>query len=620
MSMAERIATMGLPQLAFGNRILCPAIALFASLLLGGGTKAGFLSDALLQAVCIPLLLLAIYRWVPYERGQAGAGDARMALGLIGFLVALFLIQLVPLPPGVWTLLPGRQAIAETWALTGRERPWLPLTVAPDATWFALLSLIPSVAVFLGALQLGYGDRRRIMIAFVVFGTCSAFLGLLQVAQGETSRLRPFEFTNLSEAVGLFANRNHFATLLCTTMVPAAVLAALASERLSGTASGPADYSRAIVAAMASFITIMVLFSAIVMARSRAGLGLMLVAIFAGVVLTAPMAKLNRKNKGNRWLLVAGFVVAMMLAGQFALFRMLERFATDPGADGRIPFARNTIEAAKAFMPFGSGIGTFVPVYGTYEKVDDAYASYANRAHNDFLEAWLETGAFGIILLTVFLAWLILRAMAIWGKGLSQATRTDVLLARAALVVVLLIVVHSLLDYPLRTGAISSLFAFCCALLLPPPAPLQQQSDSEEFARHHAVRRERHAVPERPLSPMVPAASAEPAPWQEHPQRWVPPASTTVGAPNVAAPLPLPAGPPPLPGITAAQQPVSPAASAAQAEQADWLVQVAAATSTGQPGTPPTQAPRGSDWTDAASWPEQWRARGAKDKPPDPEK
>ena len=41
-------------------------------------------------------------------------------------------------------------------------------------------------------------------------------------------------------------------------------------------------------------------------------------------------------------------VLTTLLVVQFGLYRVLERFAVDPLADGRIPFARNTIEAALA--------------------------------------------------------------------------------------------------------------------------------------------------------------------------------------------------------------------------------------------------------------------------------
>lgn len=44
--------------------------------------------------------------------------------------------------------------------------------------------------------------------------------------KGLMSSLRFFEYTNPTEAVGFFANRNHFAALLYTVMLFAAVWAA----------------------------------------------------------------------------------------------------------------------------------------------------------------------------------------------------------------------------------------------------------------------------------------------------------------------------------------------------------------------------------------------------------
>lgn len=51
-------------------------------------------------------------------------------------------------------------------------------------------------------------------LVVIGIGPASVLLGFLQVAQGPSSPLRLFEFTNLTEAVGFFANRNHFSALL----------------------------------------------------------------------------------------------------------------------------------------------------------------------------------------------------------------------------------------------------------------------------------------------------------------------------------------------------------------------------------------------------------------------
>ena len=134
------------------------------------------------------------------------------------------------------------------------------------------------------------------------------------------------------------------------------------------------------------------------------------------------------------------------------------------------PFARNTIAAAKAFMPLGSGVGSFVPVYAGVEPPQDVLANtFANRAHNDVLESWLETGVVGVALMALFGLWLLVRAFALWRPASSGGRIVDHALPRAAVLVVALLIAHSLVDYPLRTGALMAMFAFASALLLPPP-------------------------------------------------------------------------------------------------------------------------------------------------------
>lgn len=611
MSIADTILRVSRPRLAVGSRFWCPALALTACLALGGGTRAGFLADVILQLLCIPLLLITIFRWSGYSPGEPGAAHARFALTILGGLIVLLIAQLVPLPPSVWSMLPGRGTIVEAMALAGVQQPWLPLSVAPDATWFALMSLIPTLAVFLGTLQIDLAGRRQLMVVVLAFVAGSAFLGMLQVAQGEGSRLRPFEYTNLTEAVGFFANRNHFAALMYAGAVPTIVMMGLAVERLASNAPGAAPDSSAIFSALISVSMVVMLFSAMLAARSRAGLILMMIALVAGSITIAALPKMRRTRRRGRWLATAGIGLVVLIAGQLALVRLLQRFTVDPTADSRIPFAWNTIEAAKAFMPFGSGIGTFVPVYGTVEKFTDAYSGFANRAHNDYLEIWLETGAAGFVLLAGFLVWLALRAKAVLERKQPNAQMGDVLLARAALAIVVLLLLHSFVDYPLRTAALSGLFAFACALLLPPPVGIAAESARLEQQRRASQSAVPYTKPSRPLTSMLPAQTGEQAPWQADP-RWTAP---TAGSAPVVDPTPQ-ASPPPLPKDPAtnpAQSPPGPAAGA------DWEARVAAASATEageQSAAPPSPAPA-RNWSDEASWPDAWRKQPPKAKPPE---
>lgn len=481
--------------------LICAAV-MVSCLLLGGGTRPGFLSDVIIQLAAIPLLLMALQRLA----GLPSLKPLRWPLVLCLAVVLLPLLQLIPLPPHVWTWLPNRAATVETFQLLARELPWLPLSVSPRATWLSALSLLPPIAIFLSTLLLGNRGRRALSLILVAVGVLSAFLGLAQVAEGPMSSLRFFEITNTSEAVGFFANRNHFAAALYAITMFAAAWAVEAGM--------PPGHRRAltetrrIVPLVASFTILVILVAAQAIARSRAGLGLTIAALVGAIAL----AFCDRRNAAGvtpSRLLLAATALAVMFATQFTLYRMLERFADDPLKDSRLTLARVTSEAAQSYMPFGSGMGTFVPVYAMQQRPEDAPVdAYVNRAHNDFMELWLEAGIAGLGLVAVFLVWLAIRACQLWRRG-APGKEIDLSIARAATVVASLIVVHSLVDYPLRTGAMMAIMAFACGILVPSPPSSAHDPALAEERDERAARK----APVRP--PSTPRASD--APISQHP-------------------------------------------------------------------------------------------------------
>ena len=311
----------------------------------------------------------------------------------------------------------------------------------------------------------------------LAFGVLSVFLGLSQVAEGPTSPLRFFAYTNPSEAVGFFANRNHFAALLYVIILFAAAWA-IDMAMPAGTVPGQRRFEAATILPMLACFTLLVVFVAgEVMARSRAGLGLTIVALLGAFLLAYSDRRTVSAMTPARLLLGLAVLTAMFLV-QFALYRVLERFADDPSADARIPFARNTIEAALAFFPIGSGIGTFIPVYAAFEKTNDLLPNtFANHAHNDILELWLETSLVGAVVVALCAVWILRHALRVWRAGSWGTRGVDLLLARAASLAIGLVIAHSLFDYPLRTGANMILLAFCCALLTTPAGHASTNDD-----------------------------------------------------------------------------------------------------------------------------------------------
>jgi O-antigen ligase len=470
----------------------------------------------------------------------------RLALWFSLAIAVLPLIQLIPLPPWLWTALPNRQPSAEAFAILGHAVPWMPISVSPQATWLSALSLVPPLAIFLGTLLLTYRERRLLSLVVLAVGIVSVFVGLIQVAQGPESPLRFFEVTNPTEAVGFFANRNHFAALLYCLILFATAWTVQGTTGI-GALRNQKQYQYdtvSIVASIGAFTVRVMLLAGEAMARSRAGLGLTIVALFGAIPLAFSKRRTGPGATPNKKLLIVGAIaLAVTFSLQFALYRILERTSDPISQDDRLVFARTTIEAAKAYMPVGSGMGTFVPVYAMFEKPQDASQSYVNRAHNDILELSLETGVLGLVLMGLFAAWLVRRSVEIWRSAPAEgANELDWSIARAATIVAALIVAHSFLDYPLRTDAMMAVMALACALLIEPPAGAEQGYElatAAERILHHARPRQEltpSPAPRRPIplpGPSVEAAdpsssSSQGGRWGadiEWPKEWAAPAS-----------------------------------------------------------------------------------------------
>ncbi len=236
------------------------------------------------------------------------------------------------------------------------------------------------------------------------------------------------------------------------------------------------------------------------LARSRAGaiLAIAALAALSLMILTSGRSqgrpeRLQRKTSARR-LPLAVAVFAAVFALQVGMGRIAERFETDVADDARIPLNVTTFETAFKALPFGTGLGSFVPVYATVEKSQDAISSFANRAHDDLAEFLLETGLIGAGLVVFFLVWLVRRFDAVRRPPKSDEDPRQSLLLRASMLIVILLLAHSLVDYPLRTTALSAVFAIFCGFLAAPAyAPLR---DEPKPRRRRAAAEPPKAVPQ----------------------------------------------------------------------------------------------------------------------------
>ena len=206
----------------------------------------------------------------------------------------------------------------------------------------------------------------------------------------------------------------------------------------------------------------------IALTRSRAGVALGMVAGLCCLLLIWR----HGRDRSSRRLLLYGLganLIALLIAFQFGFAAMVGRLEdAEVIEDLRWPVAHVTSSAAFANMPFGSGFGTFVPVYEMFAPRTILMDRYVNHAHDDWLELWLTGGLPAIVLAICFLTWFVSATFQLWRSDLPGAQASDTMLARAASIVVVLLLLHSIVDYPMRTIALMALFATSCALLVPP--------------------------------------------------------------------------------------------------------------------------------------------------------
>lgn len=376
-------------------------------------------------------------------------------LGWAGAIFLLALLHLAPLPPSIWPSIAGRQDLADVDKLAGLSDIWRPLTLAPMNGWHALLSLFAPLAVLLLGIQLNRDDLFRLLPLVIALAALSGLLGLLQAIGDPQGSLYFYRITNNGSAVGLFANRNHAATLLACMFPMLAVYAA--------TARGGVDALK-MRQLMAAAIAI-VLVPLILVTGSRSGLVSAVIGLGAAALLYRQPSDVHAVRRGKpqriKVLPILGGVAVISLAFlTYFLSRAeaIERlFLQASGEDSRTDFWAISIDLFWKYFPWGSGSGSFVEAFQIIEPTQLLDATYLNRAHNDWVETAVTFGLPGVVALCVAAVAFGIRSYRLWRN--ADGSARAVAYGRLASVMIAMIAIASVSDYPLRTPTMMGLFA-----------------------------------------------------------------------------------------------------------------------------------------------------------------
>lgn len=424
---------------------------LVAALLLGGGTRNHLFSDLLVQLLAAVLLFEGARRL----RWQELQPAARQLLVVLLCVLALPLLQLLPLPRALVELAPGRAALYTQQAQLGLAVPaFVPWSLDANATLAALRGLLPAAAMAVLGLRLDPLWLRRLALIVVVAALLMVPIGIAQVAQGPHSELRPYLPTNPHDAVGLFANRNHYAGLLTVALVFVLGSMILDARPRRAHAAVPLRLLGWMLAGA-------ILLVGVALSRSRAGFGLSL--LVALVMLAIAWMRRREHAQTFRWL-VAFVIVGGLVAFQFGFLAIADRLTQ--AADQRWDITGSVLQLAGQFGWLGTGLGSFPAAYAAYEPIELVGSRILNHAHNDWAELWVELGVLLLVPAALFLRFA-------WGRARELAASATLVPTTHALRLIGLatcgvLALHSLVDYPLRTTALSTVFALACVMAVQP--------------------------------------------------------------------------------------------------------------------------------------------------------
>ncbi|MBB3475466.1 O-antigen ligase [Sphingomonas sp. BK345] len=410
----------------------------------GGASREDVLGQVIVRAVAwgavVVLALLA-----PAEPRRID----RMVPALLFASLALVLLQLIPLPPALWAALPGRGSFAPVDTLAGGP-VWRPAAIVPGAAINAAGALIVPIATFALMRGVARSDDGRLLATLLALVVASALVGVIQFAGSGLSN--PFVNSG-GEPSSVFANRNHFALFLAIGCVLAPAWA------------GRGERLRAWRLFVAAAVTLLLLLL-IVASGSRAGMLVGVVAVAAGAALIAPRARLSFGGL-PRWAAPAAMaafalVIVLLIALSYGENRAMgidRALNASVNGDMRRRGLPTVLSMIAQYFPVGSGFGGFDPLFRLHEPYDLLKPTYFNHAHNDVLELLLDGGLPAAALLLVAPVWWARRSITAW-RALAAAP-----LPVVGSVILFIVAVASMFDYPARTPMIMALLVVAAAWL-----------------------------------------------------------------------------------------------------------------------------------------------------------
>jgi hypothetical protein len=411
----------------------------------GGSSQQHGWTDVAAQLFALPVLAIGAWR-------IAGLPASRVrTLGIVamGAVALLPWLQLLPLPQSLWLMSPARQALAQDLTSAGVHDATMTWSLTPVATFRSALSLLPAIAIFVWVVGSDVTTQRRLLMLCVALPIASLILGFLQLGAPQDSLLNPYPQWAPSMA-GTFANPNHQGTAMLIGLgvcLAFAISAFGASDPETGIIRNPWP---AIIAGGTLLLGLPLTNS-----RAAVVIGVLMLVVAPLGMAASALRRSGRGRQGVLALVAAAGLAALGLSAAKGWMRV------DEIGELRGVMRHATAALAMQYLPWGSGIGSFVPVFQQALPKALEMPEYINAAHNDYAQVWMEAGLPGVLVAATCFSALGLAVTSYLRSHIGERR-----LMWASLLGIFALLAHAGADYALRTPALMTVAALLAAILI----------------------------------------------------------------------------------------------------------------------------------------------------------
>lgn len=418
----------------------------------------------------LAVLLVAVVAIAPVPLGSNRPLFWAVWAVAIGLLAAVYGLGLLLKAPAHASIVRYWPELTGTLLLMG----WLGVQLLPLGGWLPTLTLVPKLGLAAPSISLDPGSTRLALLSFATYGllfvlcaqvatdrrlahrmvlgiflviTAFAAYSLVNLVQLGDTLLGFEKLYYRGAATGPFVNRNSFATFLAAGL---ALGVALLTSRLGRIrrAGSTGSYAQAALV----LVSLLCIAAALLATGSRMGL------IAGGVGACVALLLVLPARHPSVWLgFAAALTLIVILVAMFGI-ETLERLIFVSDETGRATLYGQVWDAILERPWTGYGGGSFAAVFPMFQHPPLANDGIWDKAHSTYLALWFEMGfIFGSIPVLIVLGLLFRAVAGLW----NSSTRS---LSVAAIAVVVVFALHSLVDFSAEIMADAFLFTAILAL------------------------------------------------------------------------------------------------------------------------------------------------------------